>query len=362
MEAPPAHDYATSMESARRRLSADDLARLDAETDAALAPLAALPPGDLARAACATLLGGEPNTELAAKVLRVLGRERFVGALRRADECVRRGGLATEAEGGRMRTPGGVFFFLARAEATKKEWREIAYIRRPQQRQQQQRQQGRQGQKWEVRRVAEGEDEAAARPGTRRAALELRRKRLPARALLALGLCAQQYILARLRALAPDTPRAARRVLVASLPQLRDRMAVAAPAKRAVELMVALRTRPANCDVCGERKARRACPQCIGAREAPGGCGRKFCSRECFLRDARHPRGHVSLPLPRFLPLKGSQAAADYAAALSQSELPSSASSPSESSAQGESESEPELSDEDEGDGGDGDGDESERS
>eukprot|EP00727_Mastigamoeba_balamuthi_P005489 m51a1_g156 hypothetical protein (177) ;mRNA; f:506643-507266 len=125
-------DYDSCMRSARDRLSDDQLAALDAQTDAALGALAALDGAALVAAACAGVMQGESNAELAGKVLGVLGRDAFLDVLRRADQCVRRGGLAT-AEGParprRMRTAGGVFFFLARQAASKKQWRLIAYVR-----------------------------------------------------------------------------------------------------------------------------------------------------------------------------------------------------------------------------------------
>src|SRR6266851_7688937 len=65
----------------------------------------------------------EPNRPLLTQVLRLLGTDRTPAILAETLTCVANGGMLTK-DGKRRRTPGGVFFQLARERATKQErWR-----------------------------------------------------------------------------------------------------------------------------------------------------------------------------------------------------------------------------------------------
>lgn len=66
----------------------------------------------------------EPNVELIGQIVKVLGEDRAREFLRQALDVEAGGGMMTK-EGGRRRTPGGVFFYLVRGSLRAKERRQL---------------------------------------------------------------------------------------------------------------------------------------------------------------------------------------------------------------------------------------------
>jgi hypothetical protein len=91
------------------------------------AEVAQLDGGALVLAACRLL--GEAKEDLVVRCLAELGRDEFVRVLVCTAEAEASGGLLTQTEPQRRRTPGGAFFALVRASVDKETRRRIFFLR-----------------------------------------------------------------------------------------------------------------------------------------------------------------------------------------------------------------------------------------